>query len=132
LEAFVDFTAEFSVILCRAATGRTVLWPAPRNLHRDGILDQSVQPAGPEVAACVVEAEALARGVADALDYVGVLTLEFFATAEGPVFNEMAPRSTIAAIGRSKDRSARSSRTTSAPFAACRSAIRAWSCRACA
>jgi len=92
LEAFVDFTAEFSVILCRAATGRTVLWPAPRNLHRDGILDQSLQPAGPEVAACVVEAEALARGVADALDYVGVLTLEFFATAEGPVFNEMAPR----------------------------------------
>jgi hypothetical protein len=30
--------------------------------------------------------------VADALDYVGVLTLEFFATADGPVFNEMAPR----------------------------------------
>ena len=30
--------------------------------------------------------------MAEALDYVGVLTLEFFATAEGPVFNEMAPR----------------------------------------
>ncbi|MCK5941755.1 MAG: ATP-grasp domain-containing protein, partial [Planctomycetes bacterium] len=30
--------------------------------------------------------------VADALKYVGVLTLEFFATREGPVFNEMAPR----------------------------------------
>jgi 5-(carboxyamino)imidazole ribonucleotide synthase len=30
--------------------------------------------------------------VAQALDYVGVLTLEFFATQDGPVFNEMAPR----------------------------------------
>jgi len=30
--------------------------------------------------------------VADALKYVGVLTLEFFATKDGPVFNEMAPR----------------------------------------
>src|SRR3546814_12422642 len=34
----------------------------------------------------------LAMRVAEKLDYVGVLTLEFFASAEGPVFNEMAPR----------------------------------------
>ena len=40
----------------------------------------------------VVEARALATKVARELDYVGVLTLEFFATTEGPVFNEMAPR----------------------------------------
>ena len=38
------------------------------------------------------EARALARAIADKLGYVGVLTGEFFATAEGPVFNEMAPR----------------------------------------
>ena len=40
----------------------------------------------------VEEARLLARSVAEALNYVGVLTLEFFATREGPVFNEMAPR----------------------------------------
>jgi 5-(carboxyamino)imidazole ribonucleotide synthase len=40
----------------------------------------------------IVEAEALARRAADALHYVGVLALEFFATPEGPLFNEMAPR----------------------------------------
>ena len=34
----------------------------------------------------------LAAKVARALDYVGVLTCEFFATADGPVFNEIAPR----------------------------------------
>jgi 5-(carboxyamino)imidazole ribonucleotide synthase len=40
----------------------------------------------------VADARSLAARVAEALDYVGVLTLEFFATSEGPVFNEMAPR----------------------------------------
>src|SRR3546814_18322039 len=30
--------------------------------------------------------------IAEALDYVGVLTGEFFVGADGPVFNEMAPR----------------------------------------
>ncbi|MFN3389597.1 MAG: ATP-grasp domain-containing protein, partial [Allosphingosinicella sp.] len=40
----------------------------------------------------VAEAEALARTVAKALDYVGVLAIEFFACAEGALFNEMAPR----------------------------------------
>jgi 5-(carboxyamino)imidazole ribonucleotide synthase len=40
----------------------------------------------------VAEAEALAREAAEALDHVGVLALEFFATPEGPLFNEMAPR----------------------------------------
>ena len=40
----------------------------------------------------VPAARDLARKVAEALDYVGVLTLEFFATTQGPVFNEMAPR----------------------------------------
>ena len=40
----------------------------------------------------VAAARDLAARVATALDYVGVLTLEFFATDAGPVFNEMAPR----------------------------------------
>ena len=52
----------------------------------------STVPASPPVLAQVPEARALAARIAEALDYVGVLTLEFFATADGPVFNEMAPR----------------------------------------
>jgi 5-(carboxyamino)imidazole ribonucleotide synthase len=92
LEAFVDFEAEFSILLCRAASGEIVLWTAPRNHHVGGILDLSQVPAGPAIDAVVAEAQDLARRAAHALDYVGVLTLEFFATADGPVFNEMAPR----------------------------------------
>jgi 5-(carboxyamino)imidazole ribonucleotide synthase len=92
LEAFVDFEAEFSILLCRSASGETVTWDAPRNRHLNGILDRSELPAGPEVSSVAAEAASLAGKVADALDYVGVLTLEFFACGGRPIFNEMAPR----------------------------------------
>ena len=91
-EGFVDFQAEFSVILVRGRDGEIRFWDSTRNEHENGILARSVLPAGEAIEGQVEEARALARQVADALGYVGVLTLEFFATAQGPVFNEMAPR----------------------------------------
>jgi 5-(carboxyamino)imidazole ribonucleotide synthase len=92
LEGFVRFEAEFSVLLCRSAAGEIVTWRPPENVHEDGILRRSIVPASPAIAAHAPAAEALSRRIAEALDYVGVLALEFFATADGPVFNEMAPR----------------------------------------
>ncbi|MGE4323637.1 MAG: 5-(carboxyamino)imidazole ribonucleotide synthase [Sphingobium sp.] len=92
LEGFVPFDQEFSVILVRGADGETRFWESPANVHEDGILATSTIPSGPVIAGQVDRARALARKVADRLDYVGVLTLEFFAGADGPVFNEMAPR----------------------------------------
>lgn len=91
-EGFVDFEAEFSVILARTAEGEIRYWDSPRNNHEGGILSASTLPAGEEIGSQVEQARELARDVADALKYVGVLTLEFFATKNGPVFNEMAPR----------------------------------------
>ena len=91
-EGFIDFFAEFSVILCRGADGSIVFWDSAENVHKGGILDTSSLPASDAVLAQVPAARDLARKVAERLDYVGVLTLEFFATARGPVFNEMAPR----------------------------------------
>jgi 5-(carboxyamino)imidazole ribonucleotide synthase len=91
LEAFIAFDAEFSILLCRGADGEIVTWPAPSNVHEGGVLRRSQAPAE-GLEAQVAQAEALARRAADALDHVGVLALEFFATAEGPLFNEMAPR----------------------------------------
>ena len=92
LEGFVTFTEEFSVILVRAADGEVRFWDSAANVHVNGILATSTVPGGPLIGAQVEAARALARQVADALGYVGVLTLEFFASADGPVFNEMAPR----------------------------------------
>ncbi|HZF44440.1 MAG TPA: 5-(carboxyamino)imidazole ribonucleotide synthase [Sphingomonadaceae bacterium] len=92
LERRVAFAAEFSVLLCRGRGGEVAVWDTPRNLHVDGILDRSVVPAGDLVAAQAGEAIALARAVAERLGHVGMLTCEFFAADEGPLFNEMAPR----------------------------------------
>jgi 5-(carboxyamino)imidazole ribonucleotide synthase len=92
LEGVVAFTHEFSIIVARGIDGATIAWPPPHNTHKDGILDRSIVPAPPAIARHAENASALAAGVAEALRYVGVLTLEFFATDDGPVFNEMAPR----------------------------------------
>ena len=91
-EGFVDFFAEFSVVAVRTADGATAFWDSPHNEHDAGILARSSLPASAAIAAQVPEARLLTGKVAHALDYVGVLTLEFFATEQGPVFNEMAPR----------------------------------------
>ncbi|MFN3511113.1 MAG: 5-(carboxyamino)imidazole ribonucleotide synthase, partial [Tsuneonella troitsensis] len=91
-EGWVQFAAEFSVILVRSATGEVRFWDSTENRHDGGILSLTRWPPSPVVAAQVEEARGLARRIADALGYVGVMTAEFFATDKGPVFNEMAPR----------------------------------------
>ena len=91
-EGMVDFQAEFSVILVRSASGEIRFWDSTANTHRGGMLVHSILPAGAAVEGQVEEARAIAEKTANALRYVGVLTLEFFATAQGPIFNEMAPR----------------------------------------
>ncbi|AOH82969.1 5-(carboxyamino)imidazole ribonucleotide synthase [Sphingomonas panacis] len=92
LEGFVSFSHEFSIILARRSDGAMVSYPPPWNEHKDGILARSSLPAPAEIAAQWGEAAALAGRIADRLGYVGVLACEFFAGADGPVFNEMAPR----------------------------------------
>jgi 5-(carboxyamino)imidazole ribonucleotide synthase len=91
-EGFVEFFAEFSVILCRGEDGDIRYFDSAENVHQGGILSLSTVPASPAIEAQVPAARELAARVAQALGYVGVLTLEFFATQHGPVFNEMAPR----------------------------------------
>lgn len=92
LEARVDFAAEFSVLLARDADGACAVWDVPENVHVDGVLATSTVPASSLIREQAAEAIDLAERIADALGHVGVLACEFFATAGGPVFNEMAPR----------------------------------------
>ncbi|WP_260597655.1 5-(carboxyamino)imidazole ribonucleotide synthase [Sphingomonas endolithica] len=92
LEAFVDFTHEFSVLIARRADGQVARYPVPHNVHQEAILRSSTLPAPALVLDQAEEATALAVRIAEALDYVGVLACEFFVGPDGPVFNEMAPR----------------------------------------
>ncbi len=91
-EGFVTFSHEFSVILVRGQNGDIRYWDTPHNVHQGGILATSAVPAPSQVVDQQAEARALASKMATAMDYVGVLTCEFFATDDGPIFNEMAPR----------------------------------------
>lgn len=91
-EGFVDFEAEFSVILARGGDGEIAFWDSAENDHSGGMLVTSTLPASDLIDGQVPAAREIAAQVARELGYVGVLTLEFFATTAGPVFNEMAPR----------------------------------------
>ncbi|WP_375397226.1 5-(carboxyamino)imidazole ribonucleotide synthase [uncultured Sphingomonas sp.] len=92
VEQLIDFSHEFSILLVRREDGAMVSYPPPWNRHVDGILARSSLPAPIEIARHWGEAAALAGRIADMLGYVGVLACEFFATEDGPIFNEMAPR----------------------------------------
>ena len=92
LEKRIDFAHEFSILLARAADGDVAIYDAPENIHESGILSLSRVPAPAALAPQLAAAAAAARRLADALGYIGVLACEFFATADGPLFNEMAPR----------------------------------------
>ena len=92
LEAFLDLDREISVIGARGVGGEWSHFGPIENAHRHHILDVSVAPASvPD--AIAVRAVDVTRRVMDALDFVGVLCIEFFITRDGRlVVNELAPR----------------------------------------
>ena len=91
-ESGIAFEAEFSVIIARWANGQHSFWDSPENSHREGILRRSTVPSSDLVAMQASQAREWALGLAEALDHIGVLTVEFFASADGPIVNEIAPR----------------------------------------
>ena len=93
LEKMLPLQLECSVIVARGRDGQMVNFPVQRNLHREGIL------AVTEVYECHLPADlqqqavAAARSIAEGVNYVGVLCVEFFVLQDGSmVVNEMAPR----------------------------------------
>ena len=93
LEERLPLQCEISVIVARGRDGQLVHLPVQQNLHRDGILAVTQVPAPDVDAATAARALALAERLAVALDYVGVLCVEFFVLTDGSlVANEMAPR----------------------------------------
>ncbi len=92
LEGLVPFEREVSVIAARGQDGAKAAFDPAENVHRDGILHTSTVPAAvaPEIAQQVGQA---AFRILDALDYVGVIGVEFFALSDGTLLaNEIAPR----------------------------------------
>jgi 5-(carboxyamino)imidazole ribonucleotide synthase len=91
LEGFVEFSCEISVIAARGVSGEVAAFDPGENVHREGILRQTTVPASvPQ--RLMTDAVLAAAKVLNALDYVGVLGVEFFVTPQGLVVNEIAPR----------------------------------------
>ena len=92
LEAFVEFEREVSIIAARGADGQTAFFPIFENEHSRHILDVTRCPA-PLSPFEENLAHEIARTILDALNYVGVLCIEFFHVADGRLLvNEIAPR----------------------------------------
>jgi 5-(carboxyamino)imidazole ribonucleotide synthase len=93
LEQRLDLADEISVIVARAADGSIVHLPVQHNLHRDGILAVTRIPATGIDEAQQRQAIDAASRIAESMQYVGVLCVEFFVLRDGAIVaNEMAPR----------------------------------------
>jgi 5-(carboxyamino)imidazole ribonucleotide synthase len=92
MEGFIDFQCEVSVVAARGMAGDVAHFGVVENLHRNHVLDVSIPDAdiSPRLKQEAVE---VAHGTLEALDVVGVLTVEFFVTKdERLLINELAPR----------------------------------------
>ena len=91
LEQQLKLDYEVSVVLARDEQGYVKCFPTAENSHRKGILDVSLVPA--RTSGCLAgNAEEIAEGIAQKMDYIGTLAVEFFVVRDQLYVNEMAPR----------------------------------------
>jgi len=92
LEEMLELEREISVVLVRNIDGLTAVYPAGENRHVNGILETTIVPSA-AAASITDSAIEMACKLADAMNYCGVLAVEFFCTRQGELLiNEIAPR----------------------------------------
>ena len=98
LEAFVPFECEISVIAARGYAEQDgqaapiVMYDPSTNEHKNGILSRSTVPSRVQ-ATTIEQAKRMTRTMLEALDYIGVMGVEFFVMKDGSLMiNEFAPR----------------------------------------
>lgn len=92
MEAFVSFSREVSLVCTRSASGQRAFYPLVENWHKDGILITTLAPAPGLTGELQAQAEEYVGKIADELDYVGTLAVEFFQVNDELMANEVAPR----------------------------------------
>lgn len=92
VEQLVSINCEISVLVARSQSGQVAIYPPSRNHHTRGVLTWAVIPAliSYELS---LQAQKVAQQIAECLDIVGLLAVEFFVTNDGELLvNELAPR----------------------------------------
>ena len=92
LEKFCPFESEISTIVARSKSGEISCYEPLTNIHKNAILDQSIYPA--QISESLkIKAQETAIKIADKLNLIGVLAVEFFVmNDETLLVNELAPR----------------------------------------
>ena len=92
LEAFAPFVREVSIVAARDHRGQVKCYPLTENVHKNHILHTSTAPTD-DPQNVGADAKMIAGRVLEALEYVGVLAVEFFELSGGTlIVNEIAPR----------------------------------------
>lgn len=91
LEKFCPFDSEISVMVARSKNGEIAAYEPLTNIHKNGILDESIYPAKISKA-LQIKAQKLAKKIIEELDLVGILAIEFFVIGNELLVNELAPR----------------------------------------
>lgn len=89
LEGYIRYDREVSCVAVRGRDGQTAFYPLSENLHRDGMLRIAWSRPGDPLSGPM---QAYTQRVLERLEYVGVLTIEYFQIGETLLANEMAPR----------------------------------------
>lgn len=91
LEKFCSFDSEISTIVARSKYGEIICYEPLTNIHKNGILDRSIYPA--QISQNLkYNSQKIAVKIAQELDLVGVMAVEFFVYGEELLVNELAPR----------------------------------------
>jgi 5-(carboxyamino)imidazole ribonucleotide synthase len=91
LEKFCPFDSEISVIIARSVSGEVSCYEPLTNIHKNGILDESIYPA--KISENLkIKAQEIAKKIAQKLDLIGILAVELFVIGEELLVNELAPR----------------------------------------
>lgn len=92
-EELVDFSRELSAQVARSASGEIVVYPVVESRQEDGVCAEVIAPAPDLAPDLAVQAQQIARTIAEELDVVGMLAVELFETRDGRVLvNELAMR----------------------------------------
>ncbi len=91
-EAMVSFSHELSIIAARDEQGHICTWEMTENQHHEGILRCALYPPTRLTQAQQQQAHEYIKNLAESQNYIGTLTLELFATEQGLIANEVAPR----------------------------------------
>ena len=92
VEKMLNFEREVSLVGARGKNGQLALYPLVENLHHQGQLHTCVAPAPAITSVLTAQAKDIFSALANELNYIGVLAVEFFQMGDTLLVNEIAPR----------------------------------------